>query len=267
VAVNKGDPIPGITPTTDLTTANIRVKFDLSTTDPASTPKVLDYSYSLVSGFKDQGERIGADYLDLSTLPDIGDSYIGWDTTPNGTQDVEVYVNITDQATPTGSWVQVTDNPSTIPGITPGDNTLLDKRVFVRQVLKSPTKVSSPILHRVLYSVSGQGGETIVYAGTAKSYPLITINFLQDIDFESQPFQVLHVQTGNKLLFNSDFTAGLDTLVIDCVKGSVKLNGVNAMHLLSIQSDFLYFVEGTNDFQIIPENSASVKFDWKERFL
>src|SRR5690606_31299950 len=57
--VNKGDPIPGITPTTDLSSADLKVKFDLSTNDPTITPKVFSYEYELISGFHDQGERIG----------------------------------------------------------------------------------------------------------------------------------------------------------------------------------------------------------------
>lgn len=265
--VNKGDPIPGITPTTDLSTADLKVKFDLSTNDPTITPKVFSYEYELISGFHDQGERIGGEYLDLSQLEDIGDSYIGWDTTPDGTSDVEVYVEVTDQTSPTGNWTKVEINPSKIPGIVPGDNSLLDKRVFCRQVLKSPTKKISPILHQVLYSVSGAGGGQIIYNGSAKSYPVITVEFLQDVDFDTQPFEIVHMQTGSRLLFNSDFIAGVDQLVIDCVKGVVKLNGVNALNLLSIESDFLYFVEGVNDFVISPEGSAMVEFVWRERFV
>src|SRR5690606_29338822 len=100
----------------------------------------------------------------------------------------------------------------TIPGITPGDTTLLDKKVFCRQVLKSPTKLSSPILNRLLFWVEEEGGGQIAYNGTADSYPIITINFLEDINGDVQPFSIVHVQTGNQLLFNGNFAAGVDVM-------------------------------------------------------
>lgn len=264
--VNKGDPIPNITPTTDLSISDLRIKFDLSTDDPTQTPKVLSYRYQLTSAFVDEGERIGSEHLDLSKLKSIGESYMGWDGTPDETPNIEVYVNLTDQSIPTGSWIQV-NNGESIRGILEGDETLLNKKVFVRQLLKSPNKTSSPILHRLSFWVAAQGGSQIIYMGTADSYPVITVHFLEDIDFNRQPFSIVHLQTGNRLLFNANFQAGMDVLEINCITGSVKRNGVHAMYLLSIQSDFLYFVEGINDFTITPESAASIEFKWKERFL
>lgn len=50
-SVTKGGSIPGITQTTDLSNARLKVKFDLSTTSELATPFLLDYTVTLTTGY------------------------------------------------------------------------------------------------------------------------------------------------------------------------------------------------------------------------
>lgn len=257
-----GSQLPGIDSNTNLSNTSIKFKVELTTSDVAKTPEVTSLTTQLLTAYKTTGERISSGVS--INVEDIYDTYIGWDTTPNGSPDVEIYVQLVDQGSqPTpGGWIQVTQNPADLPGITQG-STITGKKLYTKQVLKTTNPSSTPTLHRLLWWIKPFEDNVIQYAGTAKAYPIITVNFKQNV---SDFYEVLHFETGNKVLINRSFSTN-DVLVIDNSTGKVTLNGVLDMASVSIDSDFFYLIPGTNTINVTPAGVAEVVAEWRERFI
>ncbi|SFJ83353.1 distal tail protein Dit [Thermoflavimicrobium dichotomicum] len=257
-----GSSIPQINSSLNLATAYVKFKVELSTTDVAITPEVTSVTTQLTTAYKTTGERISTGVS--INIEDIYDTYIGWDVSPNGSPDVEIYVQLVDQGNqPTpGGWIQVLQNPTKIPGITQG-STITNKKLYTKQVLKTSNPSSTPTLHRLLWWIKPFEDKVIEYEGTAKAYPKITVTFKQNV---SNFYEVSHFETGNKVLINRSFSPN-DVLVIDNSTGKVTLNGVLDMASVSIDSDFFYLNPGTNTINVTPTSVAEVVAEWRERFI
>ncbi|MDQ0417927.1 putative phage tail component-like protein [Croceifilum oryzae] len=255
--VANGADIPQVNPTMDLTKAKLFVRFDLQTTDPKITPEVNSYSYHFVTAYKPKGERISKGVA-LSSLKSIEESSITWDTTPDSSPDVELYVQFVEPSqTPTSNgWYLVKDNPSTIPNVD------LTKRLYTKQVITSDG-MTTPTLQRLLWEIEEKAGNIVLYDGTIKAYPKIRITFNQVVPDQ---FKIHHQETGKQLILNRSFQIG-DEVEIQNQTGKVTTNGALDMVSLSIQSAFFFLQPGSNTFIVSPENVCTVYLEWKERFL
>lgn len=259
-ATNDGE-IPGLDPGLDLSEASFQFRVVLTTTDVEITPELDRADYEVVSAYVPEGERISEAHT-FNDFGEVGESYISWDTTPDASPDVEVYgqvVNEGEQPDP-GGWVQAT-NTGELPGPEVGKD-MTGKAVYTRQVLKTSDLSISPTLHRELWRVEPASKNVVEYAGTERSYPIMTVVFKDYADH----FEISDPNTGNRVYVVYDFKPG-DVLEIDNTKGSVYVNGVLALDRVPLGAEqWIYFQKGENQLNIDPIGSAEVHGRWREVF-
>lgn len=98
--------------------------------------------------------------------------------------------------------------------------------------------------------------------GTAETWPRIEVTFTAT----ATQFSVTHTQTGRAVILDNVFNAG-DTLVIDCAKQLVQVNGVASMASLDLASDFFTLTPGSQTLQISPTGVCSATVYWTPRWL
>ncbi len=101
---------------------------------------------------------------------------------------------------------------------------------------------------------------SLTYNGTARTYPLFTLEVKAPLDY-------IKLMKGTKhILVTNNFNPG-DVLVIDNDRGLIKLNGLRAMHLLDVSSDFFRLDRGLNEFGLEPAAKCDVTIQYKEKWL
>ncbi|WP_339063552.1 phage distal tail protein [Tepidibacillus marianensis] len=98
--------------------------------------------------------------------------------------------------------------------------------------------------------------------GTATALPIFEVNFTA----ASQDFKILQIETGKMVRVIHDFVAG-DILVIDNEKRLITINGLKAMPSLDLDSEFFELMPGTNTFNTIPADVATLTVNYKPRWL
>ena len=141
-----------------------------------------------------------------------------------------------------------------------GDTNLDEITVLGTTTLKFV--VPDPYAHGNLISQTlGPSPANIIYNGTAESKPILTITM-------GGTAQNIAVACGPKsVTVNGNFQAG-DTIVIDCDKNKVTINGATAMPAVSIGSRFFSLVKGDNIITYSANTLASmtVRIDYTERW-
>lgn len=259
---SSGEDIPGIQVTDDLDNASLKYRITLSTTDASVTPSFNSLGLSLFTAYYGNGSRRG-DAVSLAPIagpPEI--SLITWDVTPDGSPNVEVFVQLVDTGAPydDNAWVQA-DNGQPIPGLDGTDLSNKDLYSLIR--LDSPDSgISTPQIHRLYWMAQAPTDDQIIYNGTAVAAPVFTIAFNDTTDI----FSIRHDETGDQLEFNHDFSPG-DELIVNCDNGRVTLNGVNALTFMAISSSWIRMKPGINTFTITPLNAVNVDVEWEGRYL
>ncbi|BAF60358.1 RTX toxins and related Ca2+-binding proteins [Pelotomaculum thermopropionicum SI] len=109
--------------------------------------------------------------------------------------------------------------------------------------------------------VTNAGGTpALTYNGTARTYPVFTVEF-------KAPCPYIKVMKGTKqVLVTYNFKQG-DVLVIDNDRATIKVNGLRAMRYLDVSSDFFMLDKGLNEFTLEPANKADVTVQFNEKWL
>src|SRR5690606_11296813 len=97
----------------------------------------------------------------------------------------------------------------------------------------------------------------------APTAPIIKVSILE----ETEELEILHQETGNRILLSYPFESG-DNVVVDCDKGKVLVNNQLKMDALSIFSDLADFklTQGRNTFISTPLTAAFTEIEWRERW-
>lgn len=231
-------------------------RFRLSTADIGATPTVSNAEYSLTTAYKPEGYRISGG-VPIDGLETVDESFISWLDDPDGSVEVSI------QLVPTGSepqpdqWVTAT-NGGPIPGID-GTNPS-GKTLYTRQRLTSDGTLT-PRISSLEWRLVQFGETDMEYEGTAPGYPILRI----EVQAETSSIQVRHVTSGHYILLEHEFKAG-DSVEIDCIRNSVKLNGAYNMPILNIKSRFFRLQKGANSFITEPAGAAQVELSWRERW-
>jgi predicted phage tail component-like protein len=256
---HSGAPVPAVTVATDLSQAAFKYRVQLGTTDVSKTASVQQLDYHFTSAYQTEGERISPP-LSLDVIEQIGDSVISWDTTPDESMHVEVSTQVVSQASqldPT-KWIPV-QNTGAIPNLALQQNGT-GKELYTRQKLTSDGSCT-PILHRQFLQVGKKINRSIRYQGTASAFPVFVILCKRFIPH----FKMTHHETGNRIYINRSFQVG-DIIKLDGATGKIAINDLVDLSSVSLDSAFMYFMQGTNTFSTDPAGSAEIWVEWRERF-
>jgi predicted phage tail component-like protein len=113
------------------------------------------------------------------------------------------------------------------------------------------------------YSFDGGTTGTINYDGTFKCFPTITFTINQPLN-QIVLNRMVTGEPQKNIVLNGTFVAG-DTVVVDCIKGKVTLNGTNAMMMMTLTSDFIDLLIGQNTFFTTVGVTAQIQY--KQRYL
>jgi predicted phage tail component-like protein len=259
LVTKSGDPLPGVTIATDLSRAAFKYRVQLQTADIAKTACVQQLHYDFTSAYHTNGERISPSFS-LDAVEQIEDSFIAWDTTPDESRHVEIDTQVVRQGSQLDplQW-NPAQNTAPIPSLTLPQNET-GQMLYTRQKLTSDGSFT-PILHRQLLQVGKNVGQAIRYQGTDRAFPIFTITCKQSIFH----FKMTHHETGERLYFDRSFQAG-DIIQIDGASGKITMNDIVALSSLSLDSHFIYLVQGINTFSTDPIGSVEVWAEWRERF-
>lgn len=171
--VTNGGTIPDLPPGTDISNLSFKYKFDLTTSDKYITPAVDRAEYKFFAGYVEEGERISPP-VDLTEIEVAGNSYIAWDDSPDLSPNIEIYGQLVNKGDPPNplDWVQLTSEQPIIAVM--GGTSLIDKELYLKQVLKSPDATSTPILHRIEWWMDGNADKSINYSDTTITTKEIT---------------------------------------------------------------------------------------------
>src|SRR5690606_38275436 len=141
---NNGDPIPGVTQTTDLSNARFQYRVELATTDVAVTPSVASISLSFTSGYK-PSQTFTLEPIDVSDIGTVAGSVIDWTaTTPSGTSvTVETSLDGT-------TWTPVTDGG---PFVADGTD-LTGKSLHIRYTLSTADTNFTPTMESLEWRIA-----------------------------------------------------------------------------------------------------------------
>jgi len=248
-----GGTIPDIPPGTDLSTAKLKIRITLTTSDTAYSPYVSYLKITVTPGYAASGERIDAG-TNVGEIGVAGDSSIEW-YTADPADDVVVDYSF-DKAT----WIECA-NGAEMPGIR-GTN-LTGKTIYFRQRLATDDRTKTPRLLSMTWTIFPQSQDPVVInGGTAQTFPKITVTFDQATD----EITITNLTTGKFAKVEKDFTPG-DVLVIDCDSGIVEVNGDDERKSFPIEADFFPLEIGENRIAVSPANVAVVNVEWTERWL
>ncbi|OYD06077.1 distal tail protein Dit, partial [Paludifilum halophilum] len=155
-----GGEMPGLDTDADLSDTYFQYRFQLTTDDVEFTPEVDRADYEVTTAYVPEGERI-SDPITFGDFGSVGGSYISWDTTPDGSEDVEVYAQVVNEGEDPdpNAWVQAT-NTGELPGAEVGTD-MTGKAVYTRQVLKTSDPETTPTLHRQLWTVEPDSDDAV----------------------------------------------------------------------------------------------------------
>lgn len=246
--VNSGDPFPGIDLATDLSSAEIQYRIELTTTDIAVTPSIDWLRLEFFSAYKPTGQWLSP-AISLAPANVVGDSSISW--TGNGQETIQVEARLNG-----GAW-QPVENGGEIPGARGTQGATLELRV----TLSTADLGATPEMN-FLEVVAREKTETAVtYSGTAPGKPKFYIDVAEEID----EIRITHLETGQFMLLQGDFRPG-DQIIIDHADESVTLNDVYRLNLVNIKSRFFKLTKGTNNFIVAPEYGVMITMEWAERW-
>lgn len=114
------------------------------------------------------------------------------------------------------------------------------------------------------YSVTSNfvsNSATINNVGTTTCFPIFTVTF-------SSSATEIKISNGTEYVrIVNNFVLG-DILVIDCSKGTVKLNGDSIMSSLDWQNSIFFTLKtGLNSLSVTPTNVSSISTSYRERWL
>jgi predicted phage tail component-like protein len=164
--VSNGGAIPDLPAGTDISQISFRYRFELSTSDPTITPSVDRAEYKFYSGYKASGYRISPP-ISVDRIETAGESFIGWDGTPDYSPNIQVDVQLVDEGDPPDpdGWLPAT-NEGEIPGLIKGSTDLTGKELYVRQTLLSPDATSSPLLHLLTWWIDMNVSKSVHHLDT-----------------------------------------------------------------------------------------------------
>lgn len=141
---NSGDPIPGITQTTDLTDARLQYRVELATADTSVTPTVDLLTISLVSGYKPL-QTFSLTPVNVTNIGKAAGSFLTWiESKPDGT-------DVTVEASVDGTnWTPVTNGGAPV-----SDGTdLSGKSLHIRYTLSTTDTRYTPIMQALEWKVA-----------------------------------------------------------------------------------------------------------------
>lgn len=269
--VNLNDPIPDIPPNTNVSAATVLYRFTLTTNDTSVTPAVDRVVLYFDTGYGNSGS-ITLPAIDLSSISSNGNpagaSIISWDSevrTVNGqllpetaTEKITVQTSLDNGST----WQNAT-NTGEIPNLKGIDTT--GKDLLIRALFQSSNAVYTPILHSIYFEIAEDLGTTVIYNGSAISYPIIRVEFTAS----ASSIRIRHLETEKEIFIDMPFNNG-DILEINNATQKIMLNGqysADAMKALNVlESDWLYLVKGDNNFSSTPSDGVVINLDWKEYY-
>lgn len=165
------------------------------------------------------------------------------------------------------AWLSVTDREALVFDDEPDKTYMakLDNVVDLTQTLGlgefSLEFRAEPFAQGITVAASNIEGVAIMRVGTASALPILTATFTA----AATEYKLLQVETGDYVRVVTNFAVG-DVLVIDCDKQLVSKNGLSAMNVLALESDFFKLVSGSNTFTATP-NSATLNISYMPRWL
>src|SRR5690606_12956080 len=214
--------------------------------------------------------------LDIGEIEIVSESAIEWDWAPttatvdpsaqNATVETRVSTDgvnwsnwqpIPALISPIGSSVPIPDLPK---------NTELSasaKLEYRVTLLTSDPGYSPTVNHLTIYLESAIDNRVVEYEATAPTAPIIKVSIIE----ETEELEILHQETGNRILLNHPFEIG-DNVIVDCATGKVTVNNQLKMDALSIYSDLADFKleQGRNTFISTPLTAAYTEIEWRERW-
>jgi len=116
---------------------------------------------------------------------------------------------------------------------------------------KMSSTLTLPTTLPITFGNSFLNAATITNGGNFATFPVITITG------EGENPQITNVTTGQVMKINTNIAAG-DTLVIDCLNGTVTLNGTDILSLFDTTSQFIQLAVGANTIWLEDDSPASL---------
>lgn len=117
-----------------------------------------------------------------------------------------------------------------------------------------------PYAEGASFSQTFSSGATITNNGTAKVFPVFTINFSGSASY----FKVM--KGTQQVYVTKSFVVG-DSLVIDHTKALVTSNSLRIMDTVDLSSTFFHLAPGGTVLTFAPTSNVSVRVDFKEKWL
>lgn len=146
-----GGSIPGITSSTDLSNARLKIKETLNTTDTSITPQLHSLSAYIYVPYKSSGYRYKV--YDISAVGEAGSSEIIWTENKPASTTIAVKAALsTDGGSTYGDW-QTCTNGDAIPGLTQGID-ISNARLKVQEDLGTADGTKTPQLQSLSIEVN-----------------------------------------------------------------------------------------------------------------
>ena len=242
ISVENPGPIPGVTQETDLSSALLQGKIELSTADIGTTPSIDSFSVSLKSGYK-PSQTFFVSPVDVSAIGVAADSVVKWTALLPELTDVIVEISLD-----SSEWTTVTNGGS----IVANGSDLTGKELHIRYTLLTSDTNFTPVMESFEWSIEQADSNRISpVTGTI----ILTPNNVDRWQLENKPYATGWHAYGTP---RNNETAYVPTEL--SAKGTIELWAREDSR--SLQKDrFIFDAEGVLSLRKGADNNYLVKVD------